>query len=82
MKLFLIVIIGLTIVSILLLIFFLLTAWSAKKTLLKAQSTWSAKSLKIHRNKNGLNKGSKGPNILEDIALQTNAYLDSKDKSE
>ena len=51
--------------------------WSAKKTLLKDQASWSAKEMPIKRKKNNPSQTPKKGMLLE-IEEQANAFLDSQ----
>ncbi len=53
-------------------------AWSAKTTLSKGQTSWSAKSIPIKRNK-FIPKTKKNSSLLEVISNQTSEYLESKE---
>ena len=55
---------------------FFLFAWSAKSTLLKGETTWSAKSMPIKRNKSR-SKKEFSTSLLEQISDQTSNYLGS-----
>ena len=58
------------IVIILGLVFFLLMAWSARKTLYKGGVAWSAKELPIKRN-----TANNDSSLLKEIEVQSNEFL-------
>tara|TARA_Y100001968_G_scaffold331769_1_gene387588 strand:+ start:1350 stop:1616 length:267 start_codon:yes stop_codon:yes gene_type:complete len=80
MNQFLIIFIILAIISIVI-YSFLFLAWSAKKTLLKGTTTWSAKNLPIKRSKKYSNKEGSS-SLLESISIQTREYLISEKEEE
>tara|TARA_Y100001968_G_C19083168_1_gene584016 strand:+ start:110 stop:379 length:270 start_codon:yes stop_codon:yes gene_type:complete len=63
---------------------FLLFAWSAKKTLVRGETTWSAKNIPIRRK--GFNSSSKRAekaipsSMLQSISDQTREYLTSDEE--
>ena len=76
--LFLIVLI-LAVLSIIILFLFLLFAWSAKKTLVRGETAWSAKNIPIKRSKN-ITKKDRESSLLESISIQTRDYLISEEE--
>ena len=58
----------------------LFLAWSAKKTLLRGETAWSAKNIPIKRNKASRNI-DRGSSLLEAISEETNEYLGGQDKN-
>ncbi len=71
--------IALVIFFILAVLFLALTAWSAKKTLLKGETAWSAKLLKIKRKSHKSNSGEES-SLLKSISNQTDDFLNSQKK--
>mgnify|MGYP001167717617 CR=1 FL=1 len=59
---------------------FLFFAWSAKKTLVRGETAWSAKKIPIKR-KRFDSKKKRSDSFLESISAETSEYLKSKDES-
>ena len=76
--------IALVIFFILAVLFLALTAWSAKKTLIRGGSTWSAKSIPIKRsplNSKKITSAHQGASsMLESISDLTREYLNSDEE--
>ena len=70
---------AIVILFLIIVIVFFLYAWSAKKTLLKGQSSWSAKNLPIRSKKSNLRR-DKDFSLLESISSKTNEYLQSEEE--
>ncbi len=67
-----------TIVFFLILIGSFLLAWSAKKTLIRGGSTWSAKKFPIRRRNSDPNN-KQASSLLESISVETSQYLQSEE---
>ncbi len=76
MSTFLIISITLVLSFLICIVIFLYFAWSAKRTLLKGQTSWSAKKIPIKRTELKLKKTISNT-LLERISAQTSDYLSS-----
>tara|TARA_Y100001968_G_C18839342_1_gene472786 strand:- start:109 stop:354 length:246 start_codon:yes stop_codon:yes gene_type:complete len=81
MNQFILILIAILILAIIVFLGLFFFAWSAKKTLLRGETAWSAKNIPIRRNKPS-NRRERGSSLLEAIYEETNEYLGSPGNNE